>query len=353
MGGRRLPSKIAGAEVYVCDAVELLRVGTRASKEEALRQLDKAAGFRTGARGVKGGTVSGEGGLRSLPAYVVRRVEYERVMRRANCSEMEIAAMHGEFSDCWYYGDVKDMKGGADYLMRACVCGNMFARRVLEWLAPEEARGLGGGGMVGGKEEWFRAIRMGERERAVELGRMVGGEGVRPDATMLIRMGVREQRALAANNIGWMLAHGHGVEQDVEEAICYYDMAMQWGSAAACSNKGFLLHYGADDMVPRDGNAARELYELAIERGERDHAPRNLGLLLARGGGGIRRDVAKGARWLLVGLREGDEMARERCAESLRRVVRSWRMAVWAPALRSECLAALGEGDGEDVIGAE
>lgn len=343
MGRRRLPSGIPDANDYLSDALEHLHVGTRASKQKALRLLDTAGGFRTGARGVKGATLSAESGLRSLPAYLVRRVEYERVMRRANMSEMDIGVMHGEFTDCWYYGDVKDVQGGVEYLMRACVCGNLFARRVLEWLAPEEARRLGGKGLDGGKEEWLRAIRMGERERAVELGRIVGGGGgdVRPDATMLVRMSVKEQRALAANNIGWIVAHGCGVEVDVEEAIRYYDMAIEWGSAAACSNKGFLYHYGADGRMKRDGDLARKLYEMAIGRGERNHAPRNLGLLYAHGGGGMKRDVVEGVRWMLVGLREGNETARGKCAMSLKRNVGSWRLAMRERALRDECVVEL------------
>lgn len=343
MGRRRLPSTIPGANDHLSDALELLCVGTRASKEKAFRLLDTAAGLRAGARGFKGATIPAENGLRCLPPYLVRRVEYERVMRRGNRSEMDIGAVHGEFTDCWYYGDVKDVQGGVEYLMRACLCGNLFAKRVLEWLAPEEARRLGGKGLDGGKEEWLRAIRMGERERAVELGRIVGagGEGVRPDATMLMRMSVKEQRALAANNIGWTLAHGSGVERDVDEAIRYYDMAIEWGSAAACSNKGFLYHYGAEGELKRDGEMACRLYEMAIGRGERNHAPRNLGLLYAHGGGGGRRDVAKAVRWLLVGLREGNEEARGKCAISLKRNVGSWRLAMRHRALREECLAEL------------
>lgn len=335
MGKKRLPSSVLNAEALIVDGVQMLGMG---AVEEGLRLLDLGSGFRTGTRGMRGSTLSADMGLRCLPEYIVRRVEYESTLRKFNRSEMEIGIVHAEFEDSWYYGDVSDKELASEYLMRAMAVGNMFAGKVLEWLDPE--RGREG---RGGKEEWLKAIERGDRQRAVELGRVVGGGGnVRPDCTVVMRMDGREQRAVSANNIGFMLANGKGgVTRNVEEAVRYYDMGIEWGSGPAASNKGFLLHYGAGGLVRKDGEGARMLYELAIERGERNHAPRNLGLLYWAGGGGMRRDVGKAARWLLVGLQEGDEEAKMRCEISLKRVLRSWRLALYQPALKAECMAAL------------
>lgn len=318
---------------------------------QVVHKLDGAVGLiRDCERGTyHATTLSAVAGLRALPVYLVRRVEYESAMRRLNMSEMSIGALQTRFDeDVWYFGDIKHRERGVDYLLRATLCGNRFASRVLIWLAPERATGISVY-KDGAREECLRAIRDCDRGRAVELGRMMeaahvrGGQGFgRPDATMLVSMKPKEQKAMAANNIGYLLLHGAGgVQQDVGEGMRYYEMAVAWGSAAAASNLGFVYYAGAG-TVRRDAYKAKQLYELAIERGERNFAPRNLAILLHHGGRGVKADVGEAARWLLVGIREADDIAaRAKCRKSLGLLMRSWRMRFVSGTLRTECVATL------------
>lgn len=330
----------------------MLHLDTPLAREDAKRLLDSAVGIVIGSHGVSGITLSSHAGCACLPPYLVRRVEYEAAMRQLNCSEMVIGRMHAMFNDRWYYGDVRDANAAGEYLIRATLVGNRFAKRVLDWLAPERSKGLHTT-QNGGREEYIRAIRDGERERAVEIGRYVVACGakvkgtggttptrgtVRPDATMLMKMPNNEQKALAANNIGFILAHGEsGLEKDIPEAMYYYEMAIKWGSASAANNLAFLLHYGADGDISPNGAKAKLLYELAIERGERNYAPRNLGVLLHQGAPGVRVDLDGAAQSLLLGLREGNHTGMVKCAKTMQILLRSWRFWWSGSPLRKFC----------------
>ena len=308
----------------------------------AIRLLDSAVGLRPAVHAFRGATLTSDVAVRCLPIYLVRRVEYERAARAANLSEMDIARIHAPFrDDPWYIGDVRDVKRGTEYLLKATMTGNRVAKHVLDWLAPRVWTRVDA---AGGKDEYFKAIRDGDRERAVELGRAVGQ---RPNETGMMRLGSAEQRAMAANNIGFMVARGEGVEKNVMEAVKYYEMAIKCGSSAACVNLGLLFYNG--DEVGRDLVKARLLYETALERGERDYAPRNLGILLFHGGGGVKSDVVGAARLLLMGIREGNDDAKRKCRKSLAIVMRSWRMRLAPASLRRECANALAS-DEMDVI---
>lgn len=332
-----------------------------------VRMLDSAAGIvpqhnhtnspSTTRQTHTGLTATSRAGLACLPLPIVRGVEHERLARFHNWTEMQISCMHALLSPhtspkTWDITQIHDSSLALDYLTRASLVDrNKFARRALNWLTGDQQ----------GKQTrqqfnspadtrfaFFRAVESGDRRRAVKLGRLVVRNEdnetdidvkVRADATIVMGMKPREQKAMAANNIGYLLQHGSVKrEQNIKEAIRYYEMAVAWGSPAAACNLAHLLH--CDDES--DGlERARRLYELAIERGERNFAPRNLGLLLTEGKCTNADDVVYAAQCLLLGVREGDGTARMKCRKTLAKICRSFKFKMSASSeLRKECVAA-------------
>lgn len=355
-----LPKSFPGWKMLFMDALNLLydtNFEIERDKTARLIQLmDAAVGIQQKSNEYIGITLSSHMACKSLPLYFARGIEYESAARILNFTEMDITLIHqllklihSDVQDMrnWYVGDIKDMSCAVEYVMRATLTGNRFAKRVLDWLTPD-----GGRGVVtttnGGRAEYIRAIRDGERERAIQLGRMMGGgetgdERVRADETVVMTMPPREQKAMSANNIGYLLQHGgQDIEADITESIKYYEMAVAWGSAPAASNLGHLYHCGTDDSsISPDGARAERLYHLAIERGERNFAPRNLALLYMRGGHGVKSDMAEAARCLLLGIEQGDGQARAKCRKSMQAVIRSWKFKFFPSSLKQQCLGSL------------
>lgn len=352
MGVQSLPKHVEGYERHARNALTLLQTKkSKLGRHEAQRLLDASIGLSPQVRGWRGGTLSTYAGLQCLPVDIVRRVEYENVGRTLNMSEMQIATFHTLFRDDWDAGHVADAGKCAEYLTRATLCGNRFANKVLTWLAPECAQGIDTT-LSAGRAAYLEAIRMKRRARAVGLGRMMCGAEMgmgqaRPDATAILEMDVRGQKAVAANNIGYVLVHGaEGIERDAVEAIKYYSMAMKWGSAAAACNLGHLFYVGADG-VAACGTRAKGLYEMALRRGERNYAPRNLAILYHRGADGVKADVGKAARLLVLGIREGEGAARAKCRTSLKMVMRSWRFVFVSAEVKRACAQAVSTKPGE------
>lgn len=328
-------------------------------RQDVVRLLDVACGIkRIDQKRYVGKTLTAHMGCNALPVYLVRPVETESVARRLNCTEMDIGQIHNflmELEDnvkvekmCWDKNDIKDKGFATEYLMRATLVRNRFAKRVLEWLAPVRAQGVVPA-LGAARTEYVRAINAGQRRRAIQMGCLiVGGETgdkpIRPDDTFVLTMPVSAREAMAANNIGHLLLHGRGgVNQNVHEAIEYYEVAIRLGSAAAASNLGHIYYSGANDEVTKDGQRAKQLYMLAIERGERTSAPRNLAVMLLRGAPGLKIDTSAAVRWLLLGLHEGNNEARSKCEKTLRLTMQSWRFSFLGKGLKRDCIAALQE----------
>ena len=64
------------------------------------------------------------------------------------------------------------------------------------------------------------------------------------------------------NNLGIMYQCGNGVEQNIEEAIKYYKMAVEKGDIDAMYNLGSMYQYG--DGVEQNYEEAIELYQELI-----------------------------------------------------------------------------------------
>lgn len=327
------------------EARELLSLNSQAAVRDAIKMFDKGSGIRPGIHENVGVTLTSYKGCRSLPLHIVRRVEYETLARILNFSEMEIGHLHDQFADGWYVGDVRNIKLATDYLMRATLIGNKFAKKALDWLSPKHGEGISTD-KRSAREEYIRAIQKGDRKRAVELGHMLSGgelgnERGRADATCILQLSSKAQKAVSANNIGYLLAHGApGIQADPQQAIEYYRMAIEWGSGPAASNLGFLYYTGAPE-VKRDALAAQRHYMLAIQRGERNFAPRNLAILMQHGGPGLRASTVAAAHYFLLAIREGDELARAKSKKSLRALMRSWKRYMVVPEVRRQCWDAL------------
>ena len=291
---------------------------------EAIMILDQSVGIQMDSicKKIIGTTLSSYEGLIYLPIYIVRRVEYENCARKLNLSEMDIGQLHQPFEkDIWYIGDIVDQDFGSNYLIRATMLGNHFAKRVLDWLDPEKGNGINP--IQGaGTEEYIKCIQNGNRQRAIELGTMMVTNDkkldVRPDETIILRMKSNEKKAMSANNIAHLLAHGRqDIKQNVKEAIEYYRMAIEWGSTAALGNLGYIYYCGLG-CIKRDGRLAKFYYEQAISKGERNHVPRNLACLYYQGAPGIKKDYAQATHYLLLGYYQGDLNAKRKCKQTLK-----------------------------------
>lgn len=342
-----LPQTIPGWHVPFRKALIALKLGSL-PRRSIIQLLDNAAGIRTTPSGTHGATRTADIGTRCLDPQIVRPVEYEGLARHLRLSELEVGLLHSLFSQDFRRFHVSNEEIATDYLMRAIMRGNRYAKKVLDWLAPHHGRGLDGWSGLSGRLEYLRAIECKERERAVEIGRFLGGAEfgygpARPDKTMLMTLSTQEQKAMSANNLGYLLLHGaRGIEKNEKESVLYFRMAINWGSAAAASNLG-LMYAKGNKAVERNCVRAKGLYELAIARGERDYAPRNLAILLAEGGNGVRRDYASSLRLLILSIKGAEGRGREKSAETLGRAVGSWRFRFVGRELRSMCRAVLEE----------
>jgi len=99
--------------------------------------------------------------------------------------------------------------------------------------------------------------------KAMELLRM----GKTQDAADYLQKAAQSDHPIAANQLGAMLEHGHGVTQDLAAAMENYAIAAAHGMALAQFNIGFLYHMGKG--VDVDYVAARAWYEKAAAANER------------------------------------------------------------------------------------
>lgn len=113
-------------------------------------------------------------------------------------------------------------------------------------------------------------------------------------ALPLLEEAARLHHPVAANQLGALFEHGHGVGKDEVRARNFYGIAADQGLALAQFNLAFLLHMGRGGE--QDLTAARNLYRKAAEKGDAT-ALLNLGILTARGEGGPKDATAGYALW--------------------------------------------------------
>ena len=117
------------------------------------------------------------------------------------------------------------------------------------------------------------------------------GEGVPEDdaeAVRWYRLAAEQGTAAAQFNLGIMYDNGEGVPEDDAEAVRWYRLAAEQGTAAAQFNLGRM--YANGEGVPEDDAEAMRWFRLAAEQGNAT-AQFLLGLMYASGEGVPEDDV--------------------------------------------------------------
>jgi TPR repeat protein len=102
-------------------------------------------------------------------------------------------------------------------------------------------------------------------------------------------------------DLGAMYAAGKGVRQDPVEAVKWYRLAADQGSALAQYNLGEM--YASGESVRQDSIEAIKWYRLAAEQGHAD-AQSNLGAMHASGKG-VLQDWTEAAKWFKLAADQG------------------------------------------------
>jgi TPR repeat protein/serine/threonine protein kinase len=289
-------------------AVDVDIVSGIASQE--LERSDRSANMKVAA----GLNLETRTGLSLLPHFVVRRVEWERAAREHHCTDAELAIIRRTLSNhAWSKADVRHGQAAIDYLA----------------FCDQRTKGLN----ASAKSAAAWIYRWGVGNVPVDV----------PRAMQLWSAAVEMGEAEAANGLGLIYHHGRpGIDVDWHAAQSYYELAVGWGCASAAVNLG-VLHHNGEANFPADGVAAERFYSigsalgdpiaannigvlyqcgctgvepdvakavqgytLAISRGERNHAHRNLGDLFWNGAGAVPKNRTAAIHHWIVAMREGD-----------------------------------------------
>jgi len=105
----------------------------------------------------------------------------------------------------------------------------------------------------------------------------------------------------AVTYLGLMYETGKGVEQDYEEAIKYYKMAIEKGNGKAMNNLGRIYYNG--DYAEQNYEEAIKYYKMAIEKGE-EHAMNNLGIMYEHGHG-VEQNYEEAIKYYKMAIEKG------------------------------------------------
>jgi localization factor PodJL len=167
------------------------------------------------------------------------------------------------------------------------------------FVVPEEA----------GPEALRTAATDGDPRALLEIGnRYAQGMGVEEDleaAASWYELAAELGLAPAQYRIANMYEKGIGVERDLEKARSFYEMAAEQGNASAMHNLAVLHAMGADGAA--DNRSAVRWFTQAADLGVRD-SQFNLGILTAKGVG-TQQNLIEAYKWFDIVAREGDEDA--------------------------------------------
>ena len=139
------------------------------------------------------------------------------------------------------------------------------------------------------------------------------GDGVEQDieeAVRLFKLAVENGDAHAQSILGYMYSIGEGVEKDLMEAIRLYGLAAEQGDAGAQNNLGLMCEHGQGIM--KDIEEAVRLYKLAVEQGE-SVAQYNLARMIYEGEG-VEQDIEEAVRLFTLAAEQGSADAQTRLA---------------------------------------
>ena len=125
------------------------------------------------------------------------------------------------------------------------------------------------------------------------------------EAVKWYRLAADQGSAAAQTNLGDIYDLGHGVPQNYAEAVKWYRLAADQGSAAAQNNLGAL--YASGHGVPQNYTEAVKWYRLAADQGD-DIAQYNLGVMYLTGSG-VPVDYVLAYMWFALAAKAGDRAA--------------------------------------------
>jgi TPR repeat protein len=141
------------------------------------------------------------------------------------------------------------------------------------------------------------------------LGRMYDdGKGVEQngeEAIKYYKMAIEKGDCHAMNNLGYMYYNGKGVERNYDEAIKYYKMSIEKGNSHAMFNLGLMYQYG--DGVEQNYDEAIKYYKMAIEKGDSD-AMNNLGHMFHTGFD-VEKNFEEAIKYYKMAIEKGDSDA--------------------------------------------
>jgi TPR repeat protein len=106
--------------------------------------------------------------------------------------------------------------------------------------------------------QWFlKAAAHGHTFAYNNLGYLLAGEGRGDQAIVLFRASAEAGDIYGFNNMGYAYENGVGVEQDIHQAIAWYERAAAGGQPNAPVNLGFIYRDGRPGLDPDPAQAAR------------------------------------------------------------------------------------------------
>ena len=142
------------------------------------------------------------------------------------------------------------------------------------------------------------------------LGRMYRkGKGVEKnfdEAIKYYEMAIEKGNDCAMFGLGRMYYIAKGVEQNFEKVIKYYKMSIEKGNSHAMGNLGYMYQYGKG--VKRNYKKAIKYYKMAIEKGN-CYAMNNLGTMY-KNGKGVEQNFEKAIKYYKMSIGKGYEIAK-------------------------------------------
>ena len=139
----------------------------------------------------------------------------------------------------------------------------------------------------------------------IEKGNQLYEQGKYNEALPLIKKGAVSGDAEAQFNLGRMYSKGHGIKQNLEQAMYWYKKSADQGHLKATYNLAYMYSHGKG--VKENPEKAYKLYLESAEKGL-PAAQFNLALMYFKGKG-VKKDNQKAFEWFYKAALQGDKEA--------------------------------------------
>ncbi len=156
-------------------------------------------------------------------------------------------------------------------------------------------------------ELFVRAVDLGNREAAANLGLLYFDVGKYSNAVEFLSEAAKDKHEEAMNLLGQCYLDGLGAEKDYQQAMAWFSEAAKLGNAEAMKNLGYMFVIGAG--VEKSYDEALRWLKGAADRGNAK-AMYNLGIMHYKGTG-VHKDYRTAAYWVKKAAALGDEDAEE------------------------------------------